>query len=160
MTFPAAVLFAVILLAAPHALAVKPFLARVVEVVDGDTLQVMRTEGGTIKVRLDGIDCPEKGQRYGKEARRLAHRLSYGRVVLIESRGVGRYGRTIGDVILPGGVNLNHELVRAGACWWYRRYAEENVALKRLEGEAREAKRDLWANPKPVPPWGWRRQKR
>ncbi len=143
----------------PTTLAAKPFLARVVEVVDGDTLRVIRREGGTVKVRLYGIDCPEKGQRYGKEARRLAHRLSYGRVVLIESRGKGRYGRTIGNVILPGGENLIHELVRAGACWWYRRYAKENETLKRLEGEAREAKRGLWANPNPVPPWKWRWQR-
>jgi len=153
----AAILFAIILLTAPHTQAAKPFLARVLEVVDGDTLKVMRTEGRTIKVRLYGIDCPEKGQRHGKEAWRLAHRLPYGRVVLVESQGQGRYGRTIGNAILPGGKNLNHELVKAGAYWWYRRYAKENEILKRLEDEAREAKRGLCANPNPVPPWKWRR---
>ena len=125
----AAVLFSLLLLAVPHALASETFPARVVGVVDGDTLKVSRKEGRTLKVRLYGIDCPEKKQRYGKEAPRLAHRLSYGRVVLIESRGKGRYGRTIGRVILPGGKNLNHELVRAGACWWYRRDAPKNEAL-------------------------------
>ena len=125
-------------------------------VVDGDTLRVSRREGGTVKVRLYGIDCPEKKQRCGKEARRLAHRLSYGRVVLIESRGKGRYGRTIGNVILPVGRNLNHELVKAGACWWYRRHAKENEALTDAEAEARKAKRGLWANPNPIPPWEWR----
>ena len=89
---------------------------------------------GTALVRLHGIDCPEKGQKHGKEARRLAHRIAYGRVALIESRGEGRYGRTIGNVILPGGKNLNHELVKAGACWWYRRYAPKSETLKMLEG--------------------------
>ena len=152
--------FALFLLAAPHAHAAETFPARVLGVVDGDTLRISRKEGETVKVRLYGIDCPEKGQRHGKEARRLAHRLSYGRVVLIESRGKERYGRTIGNVILPGGKNLNHELVRDGACWWYRRYAKENEALADAEAEAREAKRGLWANPKPVPPWGWRRERR
>jgi endonuclease YncB( thermonuclease family) len=131
-----------------------------VGVVDGDTLRVSRREGGTLKVRLFGIDCPEKKQRYGKEARRLARRLSYGRVVLIESRGKGRYGRTIGNVILPGGKNLHHELVSAGACWWYPRYFPKGETLKRLEAEARKAKRGLWANPNPVPPWEWRKQRR
>ncbi len=153
-------IIAFILVFAPHALAAKPFLARVLEVVDGDTLRVMRTEGGTVKVRLYGIDCPEKGQRYGKEARGLAYLLSYEQVVLIESRGEGRYGRTIGNVMLPGGENLNHQLVKAGACWWYRKYAKENETLKRLEAEAREAKRGLWANPNPVPPWEWRKGKK
>ena len=81
--------------------------------MDGDTLRVNRKEGGTLKVRLYGIDCPEKGQRHGKEARRLAFKHAYGRVVLIESRGKGRYGQTIGNVMLPGRQNLNHELVRS-----------------------------------------------
>ncbi len=101
-----------------------------------------------------------QGEPEGKEARRLARRLSYGRVVFIESRGKGHYGRIIGSVTLPGGKNLNHELVGNGACWWYRKYAPKNETLKRLEGEARKAKRGLWANPDPVPPWKWRRQKR
>ena len=158
--FSILILVGLILLTAPHALAAESFPARAVGVVDGDTLRVMRTEGGTIKVRLFGIDCPEKGQRHGKKARGLTHRLSNGRVVLIESHGKGRYGRTIGDVILPGGKNLNHALVKAGACWWYRRYAPKDETLKRLEAEARKAKRGLWANPKPVPPWKWRKQSR
>ncbi len=97
-----------------------------------------RKEGGTIKVRHYGVDCPVKGQRHGKEARGLAHRLSYGRVVLIESQGKDRYGRTIGNVILPSGKNLNHGLVKAGACWWYRRHAKENEALADAEAEARK----------------------
>ena len=63
----AAVLFAEILLTAPHALAAETFSTRVVGVVDGDTLRVSRKEGGTLKVRLFGIDCPEKNQKYGKE---------------------------------------------------------------------------------------------
>jgi endonuclease YncB( thermonuclease family) len=129
-------------------------------VVDGDTLRVSRKEGGTLKVRLYGIDCPEKKQRYGKEARQLAQRLAYGRVVLIESRGKGRYGRIIGKVTLPSGKLLSEQLVGTGACWWYRRYFPKGETLKRLEADARKAKRGLWANPKPVPPWKWRKQRR
>jgi len=91
---------------------------------------------------------------------RTVRNVANGRIVLIELRGKGRYGRTIGNVILPGGKNLNHELVKAGACWWHRRYAKENETLLQLEAEARSAKRGLWANPKPVPPWKWRRGRR
>ena len=108
-------IIAFVLSLASHSLGAETFLARIVGVLDGDTLRVSRREGGTVKVRLFGIDCPEKGQRHGKEARQLARRLSYGRVALIESRGEGRYGRTIGNGTLPGGKNLNHELVRNGA---------------------------------------------
>ncbi len=60
--------FALFLLAVPHGLAAETFPARVMGVVDGDTLRVSRKEGGTLKVRLYGIDCPEKGQRYEKGA--------------------------------------------------------------------------------------------
>jgi endonuclease YncB( thermonuclease family) len=61
-------------------------------------------------------------------------------------------------VLLPDGRSLNHELVGAGLAWWYRRYAPGDLDLERLESEAREAKRGLWADAEPVPPWEWRRQ--
>jgi micrococcal nuclease len=59
-------------------------------------------------------------------------------------------------VMLPDGRNLNHEIVRAGFAWWFQRYALTDTELKKLEAEAREARRGLWADPKPVPPWEWR----
>ena len=71
--------------------------------------------------------------------------------------GQDRYGRTVGVVLLPDGRSLNKELVKAGFAWWYRRYAPEDETLKQLEAEAMEAKRGLWADPEPVPPWEWRR---
>ena len=68
-----------------------------------------------------------------------------------------RYGRTVAVVILPDGRSLNAELVRAGLAWWYRRYAPDDETLERLEREAREARRGLWGDPEPIPPWEWRR---
>ena len=65
--------------------------------------------------------------------------------------------RLVADVILPDGRNLNRELVRAGLAWWYRRYAPHDAELEALEAEARAARRGLWADPHPVPPWEWRR---
>jgi endonuclease YncB( thermonuclease family) len=70
-----------------------------------------------------------------------------------------KYKRTLGDVILPDGMNLNQELVRQGMCWWYRKYAPGDTVLEGLEKEAREAKKGLWADPQPVPPWEWRKMK-
>jgi endonuclease YncB( thermonuclease family) len=132
----------------------------VLRVVDGDTLRVIRREGGTLKVRLYGIDCPEKAQRYGKEARRLTVKLVYGRVVSVERRGKYPYGGIVGRVSLPSGKFLSRALVREGACWWYKQYATKDETLKKLEAEARSARRGLWANPEPVPPWKWRKQRR
>ena len=63
------------------------------------------------------------------------------------------------EVILSDGLNLNQELVRLCWCWWYRKYAPGDTVLEGLETEAREAKRELWIDPQPVPPWEWRRSR-
>ena len=64
------------------------------------------------------------------------------------------------DVILSDGTNINHELVKEGSCWWYRKYAPGDTVLEGLEKEAREAKKGLWADLYPVPPWEWRKRTR
>ena len=66
------------------------------------------------RIRLNGIDCPEKDQTFGQNAKQFTAQLSSGKLVTIEEHGPYRYGRTIGDVLLPDGRNLNHELVGAG----------------------------------------------
>jgi endonuclease YncB( thermonuclease family) len=71
---------------------------------------------------------------------------------LSEKNGHVNYTRTLGEVLLPDGVNLNQELVKQGWCWWYRKYAPLNTELEQLEQLAREAKKGLWADPQPVPP--------
>lgn len=57
-------------------------------------------------------------------------------------------------------MNLNQELVKHGWCWWYRKYAPLDAELEKLEKEARDAKKGLWVDPKPVPPWEWRKRSR
>jgi len=71
-----------------------------------------------------------------------------------------RGGRTLADVLLTDGTNVNYQLVKDSWCWWYRKYAPGNTELERLEAEAREAKIGLWADPQPVPPWEWRKRSR
>lgn len=80
-------------------------------------------------------------------------------MVIVRVKARDRYGRLVADVILPDGRVLNHELVRAGFAWWFRRYSTDTT-LRDLEAEARADKRGLWADPKPVPPWEWRAAKR
>jgi endonuclease YncB( thermonuclease family) len=58
------------------------------------------------------------------------------------------------------GTHVNHTLVKAGWCWWYRKYAPGDTVLEGLEKDAREAKKGLWADPQPVPPWEWRKRTR
>ncbi len=105
------------------------FTGRVVGVADGDTITVLHS-GKPVRIRLNGIDCPEKRQAFGKRAKQFTSRLTYGKAVTVKDLGQDRYGRTIGDVILPDGRSLNKELVKAGFAWWYRKYAPDNETLK------------------------------
>ncbi len=78
----------------------------------------------------------------------------------MRAEGRDRYGRLLGWVELPGGSTLNETLVAEGLAWHYRRYAPREARLARLEEEARAARRGLWQEANPVPPWQWRRPAR
>lgn len=129
---------------------------KVIAVLDGDTIEVLHNQRPE-RIRLNGIDCPEKGQAYGKRAKQATSALVFGKEVTLHSSGKDRYGRTLADVRLPDATNVNHELVKEGWCWWYRKYAPADAELERLEHEAREAKKGLWQDPAPVPPWVYRK---
>lgn len=130
-----------------------------VSILDGDTIEVLHNTRAE-RIRLNGIDCPEKGQAYGKRAKQAASELVFGKEVTLNTFGKDKYGRTLADVILPDGTNVNHELVKHGWCWWYRKYAPENVILAELQRRARRSGLGLWADPHPVPPWEWRKRSR
>ena len=101
---------------------------------------------------------PDKGQAYGQKAKYAAAELAFGKDVTIQTHGHDKYTRTLGDVILSDGTNVNHALVKDGWCWWYRKYAPGDTVLEGLEAEAREARKGLWVDPQLVPPWEWRKQ--
>ncbi len=129
----------------------------VVDIQDGDTLTVLRGQT-QVKVRLDGIDCPEKAQPFGNRAKQKTAELAFQRSVTVVTAKSDRYGRTLAIVILPNGHSLNDELVRSGLAWWYRKYAKKNRSLQRLEETARDAGLGLWVDPDPTPPWLWRKE--
>jgi len=126
------------------------FSGPVVSVLDGDTIEVLHNPHAE-RIRLSGIDCPEKGQAYGQKAKHAVSALVFGKNVRLQTHGTDKYKRILADVVLPDGTNVNHELVKDGWCWWYRRYVSGNIELEKLEAEAREAQRGLWADPQPVP---------
>ncbi len=128
-------------------------------VSDGDTITVMHNGKGE-RIRLHGIDCPEKRQAFGNRAKQFTSTLVFGKTVTVQVMDRDRYGRTVGEVLLPDGRSLNRELVRAGFAWWYRRYAPDDETLDQLEHEARGTQRGLWADPHAVPPWEWRRRRK
>jgi micrococcal nuclease len=147
----AVVLWSVLLAAAAFA---ADFTGRVVGISDGDTISVMHDTRAE-KIRLNGIDCPEKRQAFGQRAKQFTSKLAFGNDVTVKTFGHDKYGRTLGDVILPDGKTLNQELVRAGLAWWYQQYSKD-LELRDIQQEARLAKRGLWVYPDPVPPWEWR----
>jgi len=130
---------------------------KTVAIVDGDTLEVLY-EDTPVRVRLYGIDAPEKHQAFGKRAKRYLRALALQHEVTVTVRDIDREGRLVGEVRLADGRNLSQELVRAGLAWHDRLYAPHDTVLQQLQAEAQTAKRGLWSDPQPVPPWTFRRE--
>ena len=104
------------------------------------------------------LGCPERGQPYWRKAKKLTANLVDGKIVKVWETDIDRYGRIVGFVF-AGDKNLNKELLSAGLAWHYKYYSRD-PELAKLEFRARATKRGLWAEPDPVAPWEWRRQKR
>lgn len=133
----------------------KSYLARVISVLDGDTV-VVKHDNKNEKLRFNGIDCPEKTQDFGPNASNFSKEHCLDKEVTITPHGEDRYGRTIADITLANGECLNEELVKAGLAWWYRKYAPNSVVLQDLEEQARSQKIGLWQDEKPIAPWDFR----
>lgn len=147
-----------VLLFTPSVDAAFPFTGKVVAVLDGDTIEVLH-HGKAERIRLRGVDCPEKKQPFGQKAKQFTSSLVFGKTVTVVPSEKGRYGRTIGDVVLSNEANLSYELVKAGLAWWYHK-SSDDVVLAALELEAQVARRGLWIDPHPVPPWEYRHPKK
>ncbi len=144
------------LCAKPLSVCAQQYTATVVGIADGDTLHVL-FNGKPARVRLAGIDCPEKSQPFGSKAKQFTSDLVFGKEVTISVEGKDKYGRMLGNVILPDGTSLNHNLVRAGYAWWYRRFSHDKE-LAALEAEAQYHNRGLWADSTSIAPWQFRKE--
>jgi endonuclease YncB( thermonuclease family) len=130
------------------------FSGIVMRVQDGDTISVSR--GSSVEdVQLAGIDCPELRQSFGARARKFTERLASGQMVMVRAQGRDTNGNVLGVVILPDGRTLNRELVAAGLAWKLKESKNKSVA--QLEKDARRAKRGLWSDANPTPPWDYRK---
>lgn len=135
---------------------------RVVGVMDGDTVKVLVDGHQEERVRLAGIDTPERAQPFGAAAKQRLSDLVYGRQVAVHWHKRDRYGRIVGTLWVSGD-DAGLELLKAGLAWHYKRYAAEQPPDERAryataETTARDAGAGLWADPDPVPPWDWRRR--
>jgi endonuclease YncB( thermonuclease family) len=128
---------------------------RVVSVADGDSLTCLTPEKKQVKVRLHGIDAPERGQPFANRSKQTLSDLVFGKDVEVEGRGTDQFKRTIGRVTADG-VDVNREMVASGMAWHYTRY-DQSRKLRDAERAARDTKAGLWADPHACPPWEWRR---
>lgn len=134
---------------------------RVVAVIDGDTVDVLNGRTMT-RVRIAGIDAPEKRQPYGMAAKQRMSDLVMGKDVSVEHTKADRYKRIVG-VVRVAGMDAGLELVQGGLAWHYKKYEREQsdadrVAYSRAEYSAKSAGAGLWRDSDPTPPWGWRRK--
>ncbi len=136
---------------------------KVVSVADGDTITILDVGKVQHKVRLAGIDAPEKAQAFGGRSRDSLEELVSGRTVIVETHKKDRYGRMVGKVLLDG-LDVNQEQLRRGMAWFYRKYAHEQSvsdqqSYDRAESGAREFGRGLWVDKTPMPPWDFRKRR-
>ena len=134
------------------------FYGKVVGVSDGDTITVLTTGNIQMKIRLDGIDCPEKKQDFGDRAKQTTSNLCFGKNVKIVSTKTDRYGRTLGYVYVDGKC-VNEELLKLGLAWHYKQYNKDKK-LSDLEIKARKNKIGIWSMKNPTPPWEYRKSKK
>lgn len=135
-------------------------IGKVIRVIDGDTIYI-QTDKGQVKIRLSGIDCPEKDQPYGDKATEFAYDKVMDKAITAianQADVYDRYGRFLGNVIMEDGKSLNEELVAARLAWHYKYYSDDPV-LAELEAKAKEGKLGLWADDNPIAPWEWRKMR-
>lgn len=138
-------------------------IGRVVGVSDGDTITVLDQNNTQYKVRLAGIDAPEKKQAFGNVSKKSLSDMVFDNKVLVDWHKHDRYGRIVGKVILNGR-DVNVEQINRGMAWFYRKYQNELVLDDRLaylhaQEAAESSKTGLWLDQEPIAPWDFRKQK-
>lgn len=128
---------------------------KVVKVTDGDSITILTEGNRQVKIRLDGIDCPERGQDYGTKATDFTKELCAGKDVIIDSIGIDRYRRVLG-IVWVDSINVNEALLINGLAWRYK-YNKSEYYLS-LEQEARAQKLNIWSMKNPVAPWDFRKK--
>lgn len=151
-----------ILLLCPILLFAEEFMAKVIRVIDGDSVNVLRLpEKEELKLRLYGIDAPEWKQAYGKESKdALKGLLGPNTEISVEVLDKDRYGRLICKLHLNSeDISANEWMVSEGNAWHYEKYAPNDMSLQSAEKNARKNKLGLWSSIDPIPPWQFRKIK-
>ena len=133
---------------------------KVIGIADGDTITVLQNKT-QYKIRLYGIDTPEKAQDFGNRAKQFTYSLVYGKNVKVIQEDVDRYGRIVGMIFI-GDICVNEEIIKNGFAWVYQKYCDKPLCQEwlKLEADARSNSLGLWNHSNPIPPWEFRRGKK
>lgn len=157
-------LFVSLLLLISSAISAATLQGKVVGVADGDTITVLDATNTKHKVRLQGIDAPEKAQAFGQKSKQSLHELVHSKQVTIEFQKKDQYGRTLGKVLLNGN-DICLEQIKLGMAWHYKPYEstqpkEDRAQYRQTEQDAKAGKVGLWNDKNPVPPWEFKRKEK
>lgn len=136
------------------------FEGKVVGVSDGDTIIVLDSKKTQHKIRVSGIDAPEKGQDFGNKSKEFLSDLVYGKTVNFPDSKLDRYGRTVSRVLVNNN-DAGLEQIKAGMAWHYKKYEIEQspadrVSYSAAEIKARDARVGLWSQVTPIRPEDFR----
>ncbi|MFQ1056118.1 MULTISPECIES: thermonuclease family protein [Gilliamella] len=127
------------------------------KVIDGDTVDILTIKKQKIRVRLLDIDAPESNQAYGNKSKQYLASLIAGKKVFVKSSKKDIYKRTLGTIFLNK-VNINAKMVESGYAWAYRyKGVANNKLMVKIEAKAKQSKKGLWKDKKPIAPWDFRR---
>jgi micrococcal nuclease len=125
---------------------------KVISVLDGDTYDILIEGNKTIRIRMEGIDAPEKGMPFYRVSKNYLGKLCFGKTVRLDIRSKDSNGRRIAYSYLDDGTELSHEMIKAGLAWHFKKYSSDS-SLSNLEIEAKKSKLGLWADKYPMSPW-------
>lgn len=128
---------------------------KVIKIQDGDTFTLLTSNNDEVKVRMHGIDAPEKKQAYGQASKKHLSDLIYGKHVCVVQKGKDKYKRFLGIAYLENGENVNYRMVEDGYAWHFTKYSDDDYQAL-LEKRARTFKKGIWQEPNPLAPWDFR----
>ena len=136
---------------------------KVVGVADGDTITVLDSTNTQHKIRLGGIDAPEKKQAFGNVSKKSLSDMVFNQQVEVDWHKEDRYGRKVGKVLVNN-EDINLEQIKRGLAWYYKKYKgelvqEDRIAYLQAQQEAEANQLGLWIDQHPIPPWDFRKIK-
>jgi micrococcal nuclease len=124
---------------------------KVIGIIDGDTYDVL-IDGKSVRIRMFGIDAPERGMPYYKVSKKKLSELCFNKMTKLEVKNKDRNGRTVAISYLEDGTNINLEMIKEGLAWHYTYYSDD-IEFSNAEATARQERKGLWADETPIAPW-------